>query len=162
MFVRRCVGNDCIGNPTVGDLVFPHFQRHWRDRGHRLDGFNINFRQLFDEGENRVELAAEVFNFTLGDRNSGKMRDAADGVAIDWHEPLPYGVACGCYSKGPTARQQHRSIYRGRPEAALASAAFSAGMRIARTAALKMENTSAKSGNPSANGTAAISPVTTA
>lgn len=83
MFVRRRIGDYCVGNAAVGDLVFPHLHRHCRDRGHRLNTFNLNFRQLLDEGENRVEFAAKVFNFALGDRDSGKMGDTADGVAID-------------------------------------------------------------------------------
>jgi hypothetical protein len=38
---------------------------------------------LLNEGENRVEFAAKIFNFALGDRDSGKMGDTADGVIID-------------------------------------------------------------------------------
>jgi len=83
MFVRRRIGDDCVGNAAVGDLVFPHLQRHWRDRGHRLYTSNLDFCQLLDEGENRVEFAAKFFNFALGNRDSGKMGDTADGVAID-------------------------------------------------------------------------------
>jgi len=83
MFVCRRIGDDGIGNAAVGDSVFPRLHRHWRDRRHRLDALNLNFRQLLDEGENRVEFAAKVFNFALGDRDSGEVGDTADSVAVD-------------------------------------------------------------------------------
>ena len=83
MFMRRRIGNDCVGHAAVGDFVLPHLQRHWRDRSHRLDTFDLNFGQLLNEGENCVEFAAKIFNFALSDRDSGKMGDTADGVIID-------------------------------------------------------------------------------
>ena len=60
MFVRRRVGDDRVGNTAVGDFVFPSLQRHRRYRGHRLDARYVDFRQLFDKGQNRVELAAKI------------------------------------------------------------------------------------------------------
>jgi hypothetical protein len=38
------------------------------------------------------------------------MRHATNGVGIDCHELLPCGCTSGCYSRGPIARQQRRSI----------------------------------------------------
>jgi len=90
MFVRWCIGDNCFGNAAIGHLVLPRLHCHGGDGCHRLDAFNRNFCQLLNEGENRVELATKILDFTLGDRDAGKMGDATDGVGIDGHRPLPY------------------------------------------------------------------------
>ena len=83
MFVRRRIGNYGIGNTAVGDLVLPRLHRHRGDGSHRLDSVDVNFAELLDESENRIELAAKVFDFTFGDCDSGKVGDTAHGVVID-------------------------------------------------------------------------------
>jgi len=83
MFVRRRIGNDGIGNTAVGDLVLPHVHCHRSDVSHRLDSLDVNFAELLDESENRIELAAKAFNFTFRDRDSGKVGHTAHGVVID-------------------------------------------------------------------------------
>ena len=83
MFMRRRVGDDRVGNTTVGDFVSPSLQHHRRYRGHRLDARYVDFCQLFDKGQNRVELAAKILELTLGHCDSRQMRNTADGFAID-------------------------------------------------------------------------------
>ena len=83
MFVGRRIGDDSVGDATFGDLVLPHLHRHGSDGSHRLDAIDVDFTELLDEGEDRIELAAKVLDFTFGDRDSGKMGDTADGVVID-------------------------------------------------------------------------------
>src|SRR5262249_30765053 len=53
--------------------------------GHRFDPFHIDFRQLLDESQNRVEFIAEMLNLFLGHGDAGEMGDAADGVSVDRH-----------------------------------------------------------------------------
>jgi hypothetical protein len=40
---------------------------------------------LLDEGEDRVDLAPQVLDLVVGDRNAREMRDPADGGGIDRH-----------------------------------------------------------------------------
>ena len=65
MFVRRRIGNYGIGNTAVGDLVLPRLHRHRGDGSHRLDSVDVNFAELLDESENRIELAAKALEPTV-------------------------------------------------------------------------------------------------
>jgi len=89
MFVRRRIGDNCIGNAAVGDFVCSHLHCHRGDGCHRFDTVNRNFRQLLNEGENGIELATKILDLIFGDRYAGKMGDTADGLGIDGHKPLP-------------------------------------------------------------------------
>src|SRR5260370_10980070 len=89
MFLRRRrILEDGVGNAPVGDDVRPLLHLHGNDRGHRLDTFYIDLRQLLDEGENGVELASQVLDLVLGNSNARKLRDAANGIGIDRHAML--------------------------------------------------------------------------
>jgi hypothetical protein len=48
----------------------------------------IHLRELLDKRQHGVELALEMLNFILRDRNAREMRDAADGCGIDGHAGL--------------------------------------------------------------------------
>src|SRR5215470_9102219 len=120
---RRSVLEDGVGNASVGDAVraLSHFYRN--DRGHRLDTFDIDLRQLLDKGENGIELAAQMLNLVLGDRNARKLRDAAHGLGIDRHgnllEPTKLGDPHSRAAfAAPTVRKQ---LLRRRPEASIYS-----------------------------------------
>src|SRR6266567_5495567 len=89
MFLRRRrILEDGVGNTAVGDDVRPLLDLHRNDGRHRLDTFDIDLRQLLDEGENGVEFAPQVLDLVLGNRNARKLRDAANGIGIDRHGML--------------------------------------------------------------------------
>jgi hypothetical protein len=103
MFMSRRIGNDCIRNAAVRNLIIALLQRHRHDRSHRRHTAYVDFRQLFDKGENGVEFAAEVFQLALGDRNSRQMRDAADSFDVDGHPgAIAEGPAPANTSANPT------------------------------------------------------------
>ncbi len=47
---------------------------------------DVDLLQLLDEGQDGVELALQMLDLLLGDRDAGEMRDAADGGGVDGHE----------------------------------------------------------------------------
>src|SRR5258708_19948031 len=69
----------------VGALL--HFHR--RDRGHRFDAIHVHFAELLDERQHRVQLALEMRNLALSDRNPREMGDTANGGGIDGHYIWP-------------------------------------------------------------------------
>src|SRR5712671_52474 len=81
----RGVLHDVVGNPAVGHLVGTLFHGHRGHRRHRVDAIHLDLGQLLDKGQNGIELAAEVLDLFVGDRNARQMRDAADGRGIDGH-----------------------------------------------------------------------------
>src|SRR5215470_3291713 len=86
---RRRVLHDQIGNLAVGHHVWPLLHPHRRHRGHRLDAFDIDLRELLEKGQNGVELALEMRDFVLGHGNPGELCDAADGRSVDGHANFP-------------------------------------------------------------------------
>ena len=90
-------------DPAVGYDVRALLHLHRRDRRHRLDPLDVDLGQLLDEGQDRVELAPQVLDLLLGDRDAGQMRDAADGGGVDGHPNFPadriYHPRCR-YSRG--------------------------------------------------------------
>jgi hypothetical protein len=85
IFAQGRIRQDIIGNAAVGDRILAHVHRHWHYRRHRLDARNIDFRKLLDEGEHGIELAAQMFDLIIGNRDARQMRDAADGIGVDGH-----------------------------------------------------------------------------
>src|SRR5712672_1483572 len=69
----------------VGALL--HF--HWHYRGHRFDAIHVDFAELLDERQHRVQLALEMRNLALSDRNPREMGDTANGGGIDGHYIRP-------------------------------------------------------------------------
>ncbi len=82
---RRRVLDDLLGDAAVGDHVLALLHGHRRHRDHRLDALDIHLGQLLDEGEDRVDLAAQMLDFVIGHRDARQMRDAADGRGVDRH-----------------------------------------------------------------------------
>ncbi len=74
-----------VRDAAVGHHVLALLHRHRRHRGHRLDAFDIDLLQLLDERQDGVELALEVLDLIVRDRDARQMRDAADGCGIDGH-----------------------------------------------------------------------------
>ena len=67
---------DITGQPVI---VHGAFQEA------RLDALDVHFRQLLDEGEDRIQFALQVRNLGIGDRDPRKMRDAANSGGVDGH-----------------------------------------------------------------------------
>src|SRR3954465_3041234 len=88
-FGRGRVGNDIVDDLAVIDQIPPLLHLHWGDRGHRLHALDIDLRELLDKGEHGVELALQMRNLALGNRNARQMRDAADGSGVDGHYIRP-------------------------------------------------------------------------
>ena len=82
---RRRILEDLIGNAAVGHHVRPFLHLHGHDRGHRLDPVDVDLGQLLHEGEDGVELFAQVLDFVLGNRNARELRDTADGIGGGGH-----------------------------------------------------------------------------
>src|SRR5882757_8568290 len=91
----RGVLHDVVGNPAVGHLVGALFHGHRGHRRHRVDAVHLDLGQLLDKGQNGVELAAEVLDLLVGDRDARQMRDAADGRGVDGH-----GTSVGDHKDG--------------------------------------------------------------
>ena len=70
---------------AVIDEVGAFLHLHRRHRGHRLDALDIDFRQLLDKGQHRVQFALQIGNLGLIDRDPREMRDTANGGGIDGH-----------------------------------------------------------------------------
>ena len=47
---------------------------------------DIHLAELLDERQHGVELALQVLDLVIGDRDARQMRDAADGGGIDGHQ----------------------------------------------------------------------------
>src|SRR6202035_3867764 len=68
------------------------------------DALDIQFRQLLDKGQHRIQFVLQMWYFCVGDRDPGEMRDTANGGGIDRHDiwPLngefspPYSRGCFC------------------------------------------------------------------
>src|SRR5258708_3023099 len=84
----RCVAHDALADLPVGDLVLTLLERHRSDRGHRLDALDIDLGQLLHESQHGIDLALQVRDLLVGDRDARQMRDAADGLGIDGHGDL--------------------------------------------------------------------------
>src|ERR1700687_6307432 len=100
-FGRRRVPDYIVRNLAVIDHVgtLLHFHRH--HRGHRFDAVDVYFRQLLDEGQHRVQLALQMRNLCLSDRDPREMRDTANGGGIDGHYIGPLtGKLSPPYSRG--------------------------------------------------------------
>ena len=50
---------------------------------------DVAVNAVLDEGEHGVELALQMRNLVLGNRNARQMRDAADGSGVDGHYIRP-------------------------------------------------------------------------
>ena len=85
-FSRGRIAHDVVRYAAVGDLVLALLHVHRRDRGHRLDALDVHLRELLDESKDCVELALEVFDLVLRNRDAGEMRDTADGSSVDRHD----------------------------------------------------------------------------
>src|SRR5579864_8876758 len=88
ILMGRRIGDDGIRDAAVGHRVVAHFHRHWRHRGHRLDAVHIDFAELLDEVQDRVELALQTGNLVLGNGDSRQVRNAADRICVDSHKQL--------------------------------------------------------------------------
>src|SRR3954454_25094441 len=88
-FGRGRVGNDIVGDLAVIDQILPLLHLHRGNRGHGLHTLDIDLRELLDKGEHGVELALQMRNLVLGNRDARKMRDAADGSGVDGHYIRP-------------------------------------------------------------------------
>src|SRR5882757_2874346 len=84
-FSRGRIAHDVVRNTAVGDFVLAPLHVRRRDRGHRLDALDVHLQELLHESEDRVELALEVLNLVLRNRDAGEMRDAADSSSVDRH-----------------------------------------------------------------------------
>src|SRR3954453_7318730 len=109
-FGRGRVGNDIVGDLAVIDQILPLLHLHRGDRGHGLHTLDIDLRELLDKGEHGVELALQMRNLALGNRNARQMRDAADGSGVDGHyiRPLTAKPMCriaeAAFAPQPAAR----------------------------------------------------------
>src|SRR5262249_12927900 len=74
---RRRVHEDGLRVAAVGDLVNTLFHGHGRDRSHRLDAGHVDLVKLLDEGQDRVQLALQMLDLVVVDRDAGEMRDVA-------------------------------------------------------------------------------------
>src|SRR6266851_7405813 len=98
---RRPVPDDIVWDPAVIDHVgtLLHFHRH--HRGHRFDSLDVHFGELLDEGQHRIQLALQMRNLCLSDRDPREMRDTANGGGIDGHYIGPLtGKLSPPYSRG--------------------------------------------------------------
>src|SRR5580700_1882220 len=160
ILMGRRIRDDGVRDAAVGHLILAHFHRHRRHRRHRLDALDVDLVELFDKGQNGVELALNTGHFVLGNGDPRQMRNAANRVCVDSHQNLiadsnyaPAGVG---YTRAGMTRQPRRkalfrhalappqgAFHRGAIWFARSSAAFSAVMRIASIPALRIEKTSA-------------------
>src|SRR6266576_5169670 len=83
IFAGRRVPDHVVGDVAIIDHVGAFFHLHRRHRGHRFDAVDIDLAQLLDEGQHRIQLALQMRNFGVCDRDPRKMRDTANGGGID-------------------------------------------------------------------------------
>src|SRR4051812_13873728 len=84
-FGRGRIAHNVVRDAAVGHLVDALFHVQWSHRGHWLDVLDVHFRKLLDECEDRVELALEVLDLIVRNRDAGEMRDKADGGGVNRH-----------------------------------------------------------------------------
>src|ERR1043166_6443325 len=82
---RRRILEDRFRVAAVGDDVGALLHDHGHHRGHRLDAGHVDFGELLDERQNRVELALQMLDLAVRDRDAREMRDVANGLGIDRH-----------------------------------------------------------------------------
>src|SRR5262245_58167045 len=69
----RCILEDGLRVFAIGDHVGALLHGHRDHRGHWLDAVDVDLRELLDERQDGVELAAQVLDLVIGDRDTGKM-----------------------------------------------------------------------------------------
>src|ERR1700704_1025089 len=90
-----------FGRRRIPDHVGTLLHFHGHHRGHRFDAIDIHFRQLFDECQHGIQLALQMRNLCLSDRDPREMRDTANGGGIDGHYIGPLmGKLSPPYSRG--------------------------------------------------------------
>src|SRR4029079_13854798 len=90
MMIRgRRVPDDVISDLAIIDHVGALFHFHRRNRGHRFNAIDIDFRQLLHEGQHRIQLALQMRNLALSDRDPRELGDTAYGGSIDGHYIWP-------------------------------------------------------------------------
>ncbi len=89
------MGQHRVRVAAVRDHVGPLLHHHWGYRGHRLDPCHIDLGKLLDERQHGVDLAPQVLDLVIGNRDPRQMRDAANRGGINRHRNL---------SNGPVAR----------------------------------------------------------
>src|SRR5690554_5797271 len=89
VLMGRRVGDDLLCPVAVGDLVFPLLHGERNDRSHGFDARNIDFAELLDETEDRVQFPDQPRRLLLAHRDAGEVRDTLDGVDIDGHAGTP-------------------------------------------------------------------------
>src|SRR4051812_9388729 len=97
---RGRVLDDRLRVSPVRDHVRALLHRHRRDRGHRLDAFDVDLVELLDESQDGVELALQMRDILLGHRNARETRNAADRLLIDGHKRVPMTAIRRRYSTG--------------------------------------------------------------
>src|SRR5262245_31179495 len=138
IFRRRRILQDVVRGRAVVDDVGAHLHFHRRHRGHRLDALDIDFRQLLDKGQHRVQFALQMGNFGVADRNPRQMRDTANGRGVHGHYigprtgelSPPYSRGCFCAATAGTA--PYPAICAMRASAPPASARVSSAAGISR------------------------------
>src|SRR3979409_1326748 len=135
---RRRIPDHVVRNLAINDHVgtLLHFHRH--HRGHRFDAIDIHFRQLFDECQHGIQLALQMRNLCLSDRDPREMRDTANGGSIDGHYIGPLmGKLSPPYSRGgicaaTAGGRSQPAIRLSRASAAPASARVSSAVGSSR------------------------------
>src|SRR5580700_4151154 len=112
ILMGRRILDDGVRDAAVGHLILAHFHRHRCNRCHRLDACDVDPAELFDEGQNRVELALKAGHLVLGNSDPRQMCNAADRVCVDSHKNLiadsNYAPAGGGYTRAGKTRQPRR------------------------------------------------------
>src|SRR6266700_1918037 len=111
IFRGRRIPDHVVRDLAVIDHVRALFHFHWHHRGHRFDAIDVHFAELFDKGQHRIQLALQMRNFSVSDRDPRKMRNTANGGGIDGHYigPLnsefspPYSRGCFCTATAAVA-----------------------------------------------------------
>src|ERR1044071_9340462 len=84
-FGRGRVAHDVVRCTAIGNLVLALLHVHRSDRGHRLNALDVHLRELLDKSEDCVELALEVLDLIVRNRDAGEMCDTADSGSVDRH-----------------------------------------------------------------------------
>src|ERR1043166_8729205 len=82
-FPRGRVLENAFRIPTVAPHVLALLHQHGRDRGHRVDAGYVDFIKLLDKGKDSVQLALQMLDLVVVDRDAREMRDVADGLRVD-------------------------------------------------------------------------------